>query len=92
MDCYPTVNRTFGTSAELLTIQSTKAIKVDDQMTWEIPNRDTWTRIDASRGSWREREWWCRENCAQRYIQLSGSRLMEFESHKDAVAFALRWA
>lgn len=61
-------------------------------MTIEIPNRDTWIRIDASRGSWREREVWCNENCDQRYIQLSGSRLMEFESERDAVAFALKWS
>lgn len=61
-------------------------------MTWETPNRDKWFKVEARSGSsWNTREDWCSEHCQHRFILQNGSKITEFESEKDAFAFALRW-
>lgn len=62
-------------------------------MTWTIPNRDTWYKVEARSGTaWNDRERWCVENCQHRVILQNASKIAEFENHQDAVAFALVWA
>ena len=55
-----------------------------------IPNRSIWIRIKARPGTYfMDRDRWCRDNCQGRWIQKES--LVEFESQRDAVAFALKW-
>lgn len=62
-------------------------------MTWEIPDRNTWHKVEARPGTaWNDRDNWCRQHCTQRWIQQNASKITEFESKQDAVLFALVWA
>lgn len=59
-------------------------------MTWEIPDRDSWFKIESRKGTYYfDREHWCRDNCQGRWIM--NLMTAEFESEKDAVTFALVW-
>lgn len=61
-------------------------------MTWTVPNRADWYQVEGRPGtSWNDRNEWCHENCQGRWIQMSASKISEFELHKDAVAFRLVW-
>lgn len=60
-------------------------------MSWSIPDRNTWHKVEARSGTfYLDRENWCRDNCQGRWIQ--NRMTVEFESGKDAMLFALRWA
>ena len=60
-------------------------------MTIEIPDRATWFKVESRSGTgYMDRDYWCRGNCQGRWIQKR--MITEFESERDAVAFALVWA
>jgi hypothetical protein len=57
----------------------------------DIPDRDTWIKVEARSGThYVDREFWCRENCQGRWMQ--NRMVVEFENHRDAVLFALVFA
>ena len=56
----------------------------------EVPDRNTWYKIEARKGTYyMDRGHWCRANCQGRWIM--NLMTAEFESEKDAVTFALVW-
>lgn len=57
-----------------------------------MANRAEWFQVEARPGtSWNDRANWCQDNCRGRWMQMNGSKISEFELHKDAVAFRLVW-
>ena len=58
----------------------------------DVPDRNSWYRVEARSGTaYYAREQWCRVNCQQRWIFLPGTKIAEFESDRDMVAFFMTW-
>lgn len=61
-------------------------------MNENVPDRNSWYRVEARSGTaFSAREQWCQKNCQQRWIFLTGTKIAEFDSDRDMVAFFMTW-